>query len=176
MKLFVLVSFFLLWCQHSLAQDIDVEYDKKKDFTIYKSFQFGESQITTPSDQKLIEDATLNKWILNAITFELELKGLKKVDTLADLIVSYAEGTLARTDNQKLGPLALTPGANPDRNFRHDYRQSSFIIDLNDRSGNLIWRVNSTTNMTSAEAERMINKIVEMGFRKFARPIKKIKG
>jgi hypothetical protein len=105
----------------------------------------------------------------------LKKKGLKRNDSLADLIVTYAEGTLERTDNQALGPLALTPGVNPDRNFKYEYRQSTLIIDLNDRSGNLIWRVNSTTNMTSAEAERTIDVIIERGFKKFARPTKKKK-
>ena len=157
------------------GQSIEVEYDKKGDFTKYKTFKFGESQITTPQDQKQIKDEVLNGWIVRGITRELELKGLTKTDSSADLIVSYAEGTLARTDNQALGPLALTPGANPDRNFRFEYRQSSLIIDLNDRNGNLIWRVNSITNMTTAEAERTVDTVIERGFKKFAKPHKKKK-
>jgi hypothetical protein len=159
----------------SYGQTIDVEYDKTRDFSYYKTFRFGESQITTPADQKQIKDEVLNRWIVQGITRELEMKGLTKSDSSADLVVSYAEGTLARTDNQALGPLALTPGTNPDRNFRFEYRQSTLIIDLNDRSGNLIWRINSTTNMTTAEAERTIDAVIERGFKKFAKTHKKKK-
>lgn len=159
----------------SLAQSVEAEYDKKKDFTHYRTFSFGESQITTPSDQKLIDDKTMDAWIVRAVTRELELKGLKRSDSIPDLIVTYAEGTLARSDTERLGPLALTPGANPNRSFTYEYKQSSLVIDLNDRSGNLIWRVNSTTNMTSSEIERTVDAIVEKGFKKFAKPTKKKK-
>ena len=159
----------------SQGQTIDVEYDKNKDFSHYKTFKFGESQIMTPDDQKQVSNETLNKWIVNGVTRELELKGLRKTDSVADLIVTYAAGTLARTDTEQLGPLQLTPGANPSRSFTHEYRQESLIIDLNDHSNNLIWRVNSTTNMTSAEAEGMVDDIIEKGFKKFAKPAKRKK-
>ena len=175
MKVIFLGSVIFLLSLQLFAQSIEVEYDKKKDFTKYKTFAFGQSQITTPSDQKQVDDVTMNNWIVSAITEDLERKGLKRLDSLADLIVTYAEGTLARTDNLVLGPLALKPGDNPERNFRYDYHQCSFIIDLNDRNGNLIWRINSTTNMTTAEAERTIDVIVQKGFKKFARPNKKKK-
>ena len=175
MKAMYLGSVIFLLSLQSFAQSIEVEYDKKKDFSKYKTFTFGQSQITTPSDQKQVDDVTMNNWIVSAITEDLEQKGLKRADSLADLVITYAEGTLARTDNQVLGPLALKPGENPDRNFTFDYHQCSFIIDLNDRNGNLIWRINSTTNMTTAEAERTIDAIVQKGFKKFARPNKKKK-
>jgi hypothetical protein len=172
MSLFFL-SLLLVW--QSLAQSVEAEYDKKKDFSHYKTFSFGESQITTPSDQKLIDDKTMDAWIVRAITRELEMKGLKRRDSMPDLIATYAEGTLARSDTERLGPLALTPGANPDRSFTYEYKQSSLVIDLNDRSGNLIWRVNSTTNMTSSEIERTVDAIIQKGFKKFAKPAKKKK-
>ncbi len=167
------ISFFFSLL--AFSQSVEAEYDKKKDFTHFKTFSFGESQITTPADQKQIDDKTMDAWIVRAITRELELKGLKRRDSLPDLIATYAEGTLARTDIERLGPLALTPGANPSRSFTLEYQQSSLVIDLNDRSGNLIWRVNSTTNMTSSEVERTVDAIVEKGFKKFAKPHKKKK-
>jgi hypothetical protein len=172
MTLFFL-SLLLVW--QSLAQSVEAEYDKKRDFSHYKTFSFGESQITTPSDQKLIDDKIMDAWIVRAITRELEMKGLKRRDSMPDLIATYAEGTLARSDTERLGPLALTPGANPDRSFTYEYKQSSLVIDLNDRSGNLIWRVNSTTNMTSSEIERTVDAIIQKGFKKFAKPAKKKK-
>jgi hypothetical protein len=152
-----------------------VEYDKKRDFSHYKSFSFGESQIITPPDQKQVADAALDKWIKNGVTRELELKGLKRVDSAAQLIVTYAAGSLERSDAESLGPLGLTPGANPSRTWMRDYRQTSLIIDLNDRSNNLIWRVNSTSNLSTADGERAIDAIVGKGFRKFGKPVKKKK-
>lgn len=175
MKTLVFFVPLFLFTLLSLAQSIEVEYDKKRDFTRYKTFSFGESQITTPSDQKQVEDKVMNSWIVGAIARELKLKGLVRKDSMPDLIVTYTEGTLARTDTERLGPLSLTPGADPNRNFTHEYKQSTLVIDLNDRSGNLIWRINSTTNMTSSEIERTVDAIVEKGFKKFAKPLKKKK-
>ena len=52
----------------SYGQTIDVEYDKTRDFSYYKTFRFGESQIITPNDQKRVSDKVLDKWIVSAIT------------------------------------------------------------------------------------------------------------
>jgi Domain of unknown function (DUF4136) len=175
MKLITVSFFFTLLFLPSFGQTVEVEFNKNKDYTQYKTFSFGQSQITTPSDQKLIKDATMDAWIVKAITQELEMKGLKKSDSLPDLVITYVEGTLARSDTERLGPLALTPGAEPDRSFTHEYKQSTLIIDLNDRNGNLIWRINSTTNMTATEVERTVDAIVEKGFKRFAKPTKKKK-
>ena len=171
----VYFSVILAFSLVAQGQTIAVEYDKTRDFTKYKTFRFGQSQITTPKDEKQIDDATVDRWIVGAIKSQLEQIGLTKTDSAADLIITYTEGTMARTDSEQLGPLALTPGNNPDRNFTFRYRQSNLVIDMNDRSGNLIWRVNSTTNMTSTEIEKTVDVIVARGFKKFARAHRKKK-
>lgn len=157
----------LLLFEGAFSQSLEVEFDQKRDFTIYKTFSIGESQITTPADQKRVPDADMNAWIRNAVTEELKQIGLTHRDSVADLTVSYVQGTLGRTDSEQLGPLGLTPGSNPDRNFNFQYRQASIVIDLNDRNGNLIWRINSTTNMANALTEGVVIGIVKRGFRKF---------
>ena len=174
MKLIV-IPFLLLLFNLANSQTVEVEYDKKRDFTIYKTFSFGESQITTPADQKGVPDTDMNSWIRNAVSSELKRIGLNAVDSIANLVVSYEQGTLGRTDSEQLGPLGLTPGSNPDRNFNYQYRQSSIVIDLADRNGNLIWRINSTTNMTNALTEGIVIGIVKRGFRKFDKLYRKKK-
>ncbi len=167
--LFILISTTIIW-----AQEIKVEYDKDRDFSKYKTFSFGEGEIITPKDQKLVSDATVHKWIKTAIGRELEMKGLQQVDSAADLVVSYAAGTLARSDAGNVGPLGMTPGST-DRTYIRDYQQGSLVIDLNDKSNMLVLRINSTTNMIGDDGERMVDQIVEKGFRKFGRPVKKKK-
>src|SRR6516162_8566557 len=90
------------------AQGIKIEYDKKHDFSKYKTFSFGESQVITPPDQKQVSDATVDTWVKNGVTRELEFKGLKRVDSLADLVVTYVIGTMERSDAQSIGPLGMT--------------------------------------------------------------------
>jgi hypothetical protein len=49
------------------------------------------------------------------------------------------------------------------------------IIDLNNRSNFLVWRINSSVQMTSTDAERTIDLIVEKGFKKLGKLLKKKK-
>jgi hypothetical protein len=161
---------FLGW-GGAIAQEIKAEYDKSRDFTVYKTFRFGAGEIVTPKDQKQIPDKVLDAWIKNAITRELAKKGLQQTDSAADLVVSYVSTSLARSDMGNLGPMGLTPNST-ERTYIRDYQQGSLIIDLNDRNDFLIWRVNSTTNMNATGGERLIDQIVQKGLKQFARPVK----
>lgn len=162
----------LLISAGAFGQELKVEYDKKHDFSHYHTFSFGQSEVATPPDQKQVSDATLDKWIKNGVTRELEFKGLKRVDSAADVVVTYAIVTLARSDAQAIGPLGMTPGSN-DRTWSRNYKQTSMIIDLNDRKNYLVWRVNSVADVGSAEAERTIDMIIVRGLKKFGKASKK---
>jgi hypothetical protein len=172
MKLSFILLLFLSFT--SFSQEIKIEYNKKHDFTKYKTFSFGESQVVTPQDKKQVSDATIDKWIKNGVTRELESKGLKRVETSADLVVTYAVGTMPRSDMQAIGPLGQTPGST-STTWSRDYNQTSLIIDLNNKSNFLVWRINAVADMVGAEGERTIDMVVERGFKKFAKPVKKKK-
>lgn len=45
------------------GQDIKVEYDKKLDFTQFKTFRFGEGEVITPEDQQVVSEEQMNKWV-----------------------------------------------------------------------------------------------------------------
>jgi hypothetical protein len=169
-----LYSILLLGFSTAWAQEIKVDYDKNRDFTVYKTFRFGEGEITTPKDKKQVSDAEVKKWIQSAITKELELKGLQRLDSAADLVVSFAAGTSSRSDAGNVGPMGMTPGST-ERTYIRDYSQGSLIIDLNDSKNFLIWRINSTTNATVPGGERLVDQIVQKGFKQFAKPVKKKK-
>jgi outer membrane lipoprotein-sorting protein len=171
---FIFLLSLVLVSSGLFAQNIKVEYDKKHDLSRYKTFSFGESQIITPSDQKQVADATLDKWIKNGVKRELEYKGLTAVEKDGDLVVTYAAGATAKVDLSPIGPLGQTPGSN-DRVFTHNYQEMDLIIDLNNRSNYLVWRINSTVQMTTTDAERTIDQIVERGFKKFGKAVKKKK-
>lgn len=159
---------------HVFGQGIKVEYDKKHDLTKYKTFSFGESQVITPPDQKQVSDATVDKWIKNGVTRELEFKGLKRVESGGDLTVTYAVGTMSRSDMQAVGPLGQTPGSSATT-WSRNYNQTSLIVDLNNKSNFLVWRINAVADVVGTDGERTIDLIVERGFKKFGRPVKKKK-
>ncbi|GHN01406.1 hypothetical protein WSM22_28950 [Cytophagales bacterium WSM2-2] len=168
----ILVAFLSIISFSAYSQEIKVEYDKKHDFTKYRTFSFGESQVITPKDRKLVSDATIDQWIKKGVTRELEFKGLKKVEAGGDVVVTYAVGTMARSDMQSVGPLGQTPGSDATT-WTRSYNQTSLIIDLNNKSNFLVWRVNSIADVVGADAERTIDAIVERGFKKFAKGKKK---
>jgi Domain of unknown function (DUF4136) len=149
------------------SQDVKVEYDKTKDYSGYKTFRFGESEIVTPKEKKQITDKALNKIIRDAITKELGEKGLSQNDSAAQLTVTYVAGEFEHSETQSLGPLGQTPGSSA-KTWSNNYTQGEFIIDLNDtRNNKLIWRINSQTNTASPETAQYIEQIVAKGFRKF---------
>ncbi len=165
----LLLSFLMGW-----SQEFKVEYDKTRDFTQYKTFRFGEGELVTPKDQRQMTAEQVDKWIKDVMTRELELKGLKRVDSSADLVISYVIGTLARSDAGDVGPMGLTPGS-MDRTYMKDYRQANLVIDLNDKRDIKVWRVNATMEISSSNGEKMIGQVVQKGFKKYPKAVKKKK-
>lgn len=163
------VLFFVFWTlvHASFAQSIKVEYTKSRSLSSLHTFQIKGGEITTPKDQKRITDLTIHQWIQSSIQKELEYNGLKRIDTLADIVVTYVFGIYQRTNFETLGPLAQTPGRGIEDRYTYNYDQSTLIIDLNDRSGNLIWRISSTDNLTTPLSQKLIGGILDRGFRKF---------
>src|SRR5579859_380297 len=133
----ILFSLLLLTSIRVVGQEIKVEYDKRHDFSNYKTFSFGENVVVTSTNQKRVSDATFDNWIKNGISRELEHKGMKRVDSLADLAVSYAFVRTPQSDVETIGPLGMTPGSN-ERTWSRNYTESTLIIDLNSHSNLLI--------------------------------------
>jgi hypothetical protein len=156
------------------SQEFKVEYDKNRDFTQYKTFRFGEGELVTPKDQRQMSAAQVDTWIKEAMTRQLEAKGLKLVDSVADLVVSYVIGTIARSDAGDVGPMGLTPGS-MDRTYMKDYRQGNLVIDLNDKHDIKVWRVNATMEMSVSNGEKIIGQVVQKGFKKYPKSEKKKK-
>jgi predicted transcriptional regulator len=150
------------------AQDVKVEYDKTKDYSSYKTFRFGETEIVTPKEKKQITDAALHKIIREAIEKELSEKGITRNDSAAELVVTYVAGIFERSEQQNLGPLGTAPGQS-SQVWTNNYSQGELIIDINDtKTKKLIWRINSQTNTSTPEAQNYIDQVIDKGLKKFA--------
>lgn len=169
----VIFSILVLGFLTSWGQEFKVEYDKNRDYTQYKTFRFGEGELVTPKDQRQVSAEQMDKMIKEAVTRELAMKGLVPADSAADLVVSYVVGTIARSDAGDVGPMGLTPGS-MERTYLKDYRQGSLVIDLNDKRDIKVWRVNATMEMSSG-VDKIINQVVQKGFKKFPKAGKKKK-
>lgn len=169
------LSFVLiLLLSESIGQDINVEYDKNRDLSHFKTFTLGEGEVITPKDRSSGNEASLHKWVKAAISEELTEKGMQPLDSAGDLLATYVIGTQQRSDFGQLGPLGTVPGDN-SRTWSRDYQMGSLIIDLNDKNRNLIWRVNATTTASATDIEHLIDQVVSAGFKKFSLKPKKVK-
>ena len=173
MRIVHFLAFFLV--QGFLAaQDINVEYDKNRDLSRYKTFTIGSGEVITPKDRRTVNEASLHKWIKESIAEELTEKGMVQVDSAGDLLATYLVGTQQRTDFSQLGPLGTSPD-NSSQTWSRDYTMGSLVIDLNDRSNNLIWRINATTGAAAMDIHVLIDQVVSAGFKKFSLKPKKVK-
>ena len=168
------------------AQEIKVEYDKKRDFSHYKTFKFGEGEVITPKERQQVSEAKLHKWIKDAIVEVLTEKGLHLSDTSSDLVASYVVGSGERNENINMGTQmlsglshgggvvkgnAITASGNPNQTWSREYQIGNMIIDRHDKSNNLVWRANATTQ--GAAAEQLIRQMVSASFKKFSLKPKK---
>ncbi|MEJ0056254.1 MAG: DUF4136 domain-containing protein [Bacteroidota bacterium] len=159
---------------YTSGQDLTVEYDKNRDFSHYKTFSIGESEVITPKDQQLKNEDHLQKLVEDEITEELIEKGLQKVDSAGDLVVSFVAGSQARTDVERLGPLGTTPG-DDSQTWSREFIMENLIIDLNDRSNNLVWRISSASTTSTGDMKNLVDRVVSGGFKKFSLKPKKVK-
>jgi len=170
----LIFSAILLNAGFGWSQEFKVEYDKERDYSKYRSFSFGEGEFLTPVDERQITSEQVDIWVKDAMTRELGLKGLTRVDSAADLVISYAVGTLAKSDVGNVGPMGLTPGS-MERNYSRDYRMGNLVIDMNDKSNLKVWRVNATIEMLTSTSQSVIEAAIQKGFKKYPKPAKKKK-
>lgn len=155
------------------AQSIEVTFDKTKDMSGYKTFRIGESEVTTPADMRVLDEKELRGKVDEIITQELKEKGLQRVDSNAQLVVSFIIGYLERSGVYNAGPLGGTPGEVSSGAVMKDYNEGSFVVDLNDKSNNLIWRINSIIQYSATVTVQQVEQVVDKGFRKFPNKPKK---
>lgn len=168
----ILKSLLFLLTVDLNAQSIEVEFDKNKDMSGYRTFQFGEMEIITPKDKRIYDKARTQAIVNEAIIDKLKERGLQQVDSNAHLIVSYVIGSMQRSSTYNAGPFGGTPGMDTRSLVTQDYNEGSLIIDLNDVSDHLIWRVNAVTDFTQSNAKSLVDQVVSKGFRKFPNRVK----
>jgi len=149
------------------AQEISVTYDKTRDMTGYKTFRFGESEVITPKDMRRQDEKKTRELVTGIIAKELNEKKLQQVDSGAQLVVSFVVGYVDRADIYNAGPLGGTPGAVNSGAVVQDFQQSTLVVDLDDASDNLIWRINATVRSSSNDYKTQIEQAIDKGYRKF---------
>jgi len=116
----------------------DHDYDVDADFSRFKTFSWLEQTTMTEGTPKAVQQSgLLEARIKRAVNDGLTVKGLRMVESDADLIVAYHIGVTDYTEIRTTGT-----GWGFDRNTRADqFQEGTFILDLIDtKADQLVWR------------------------------------
>jgi hypothetical protein len=117
----------------AFAQDVQFDYDRSANFSVYKTYRWIDRVPVLPGDQLLDKD------IKTAVDGQLTAKGLRRVDTGGDLHVSYQAGISREKElnNTGAGPLWLGDGHVTTSTIEI----GKLVIELFDpASTQLVWR------------------------------------
>jgi len=169
--------FLLLAVIRCAYGQVHTEYDKNRDFSVYRRFRIGDGEVITPRERQKTDESRLHEWMKLAIIGKLKEKGLLEADSAADLVITYLIGSKEQNEKIDLGmqivggvsgnTLATDP-SQPNRTWTRDYSLGKIIIDMSDRSGNLVWRISATTEGQDADHKEVIDEVVRIGFKKLS--------
>ena len=171
----VLLALVLALSSTVLAQKVKVEYDKKNDFSRYKTYYWGRR-----NDEYL--RPILATMVMGAVEYNLQQKGLKKVESGGDLVI---EGYGAiDTEMSVIGvpdiyyfppvygnPWWGQPYLIPGTSTATILKKGTLVIDLADpKTKTLQWRGIANANFDPTQKEKsleLMEKIVAKMFRNY---------
>jgi hypothetical protein len=180
--------FFLLTAGSAFAQKVSVDYDKNTDFSKFKTYTFAAG---TPTPETLT-----NQRIESAIEAQLKAKGLTRVQSNADLAVTFHCAVTQKTqlNTTNMGGWGWGPGWGRGWGWRGGWRGGwgglggnaitqveqipvgTLIVDIGDSANKkYIWRGTATKTLSSDQAknEKTIDQEVKKMFEKFPPKVKK---
>lgn len=185
MKKLIFIPVLALLIASCSSLDVVVDQDRAADFTTYKTFNF----LPWPEHNTEILSDLSKRRVQAAITNELELRGLKKVDADADLMVNFMiilekkTGVQAYTNYYGAGyggygyyyPIGY--GYSQTSYVEYDYLRGTGIIDVFDSSNkHLVWQGTGigTVQENNSNMEKRIKKAIHTILARYPiRPIKK---
>jgi len=117
----------------ALAQDVQFDYDRSTNFTVYKTYQWVDYKAVQVSDHLIDRD------IKRAVDEQLAGKGLRRVDTGGDLILGYQTAT---SQERQFDSLGWGPGLWGGRRIRTSTIDvGKLVVGLFDPANKqLVWR------------------------------------
>ena len=99
------IKFTALFCLGiaAFAQDVQFEYDRSTNFTVYKTYQWVDYKEWVDYKAVQLSDHLIDRDIKRAVDEQLAGKGLRRVDTGGDLILGYQTATSQERQFDSLG-------------------------------------------------------------------------
>jgi hypothetical protein len=161
------VAFTVILCSAAIAQDVERDYDKKANFSQYKTYEWGKVQTTNPLWQQRIMDA---------VDKGLPAKGLQRVQSGGDVVLTAVGATHNEQEYQTfytgLGPRWHWRGFGPDEATTtvYTYKVGTLVLDMYDaKTDRLVWRSTASDTLSDKpeKNEKKLEKSIEKMFEKF---------
>jgi hypothetical protein len=159
-----LVAFLALAALPLVAQKIDTDWDHSvTNFAQYKTYAWEKPERPT-------SNPLMDRRIVAAIDAQLAAKGLRKVDSGADLLVTYSAGVRKQTSAIATGMGGWRMRGGMARIDPVTENTGTLVVDLATAPDkNLIWRgkASDTLSDKSEKNAQKIDKAVEKMFKKY---------
>ena len=146
----------------TFAERVTTDFDRNTDFAQYKTYAWAPGGIPA-------KDSLWNQRIIENIEHQLAARGLQRVDTGADLYVTYS-GVLKETASLEgfgTGGRWMGGSFSIDRVTK---QEGTLVVEVSDaKSARLVWRGMATETVSDKTNKNIskLEKIVEKMFREF---------
>lgn len=165
-----LTSVLLIMVSMAGAASVTVDFDGDTDFSLYKRFQFLDTEDSSFSQS----DPLMHRQIVTLLEERLAASGMEKVDTNPDIYVTY-HGT-SREGNKFAGGAhgyntwqgaVVSWGGGIHERSQFVYEEGTLVVDAWDAQGkNLVFRGTSTQifkNTAEKRVKQMEKALINMG-------------
>lgn len=163
-KVFLLMVAAFVFTLAAQAQSVVVDYDHSAgDFSRFKTYAWVKS--TRPTSNPLMDQR-----IIAAIDSQLAAKGMTKIDTNADVTVTYGAGISQETQSMVTGTGGWRWGGGMATVNQYVTNVGTLVVDINDgKSRQLLWRgaAKDTLSDKPEKNAQKIDKAVTKMFKKY---------
>ncbi len=177
-KLFIVA---LLLGAIGAQSQVHIDFDKKVDFTKYRTFKFEPGKVVRKLGLQDTTSTFMNQYIAEAITKDLATKGLTPTGKNPDLVITYVAGAKEKkeVENYMSGPGFYSPhsrfygrtgwwGPQWNNFWVNHYEEGTIIIDVYDaKRDQLIWRAYAVSPINNYNEQKFVNKEIAKSFKKY---------
>ncbi|HEY9004894.1 DUF4136 domain-containing protein [Ohtaekwangia sp.] len=180
MKTKLFFAALMLLSAAAMAQ-VHVDFDKHIDFKKYKTFKFESGKVIRKLGVTDTDNRFMDANVKEAVTRDLEAKGLTPSDTHPDLIITYLAGAREKQEVQNYisNPGFFYPyyrfyglggwwGPQWNNFWVSRYEEGTLIIDILDaRTDQLVWRSYAVAQINNFNEAKFVEKEVSKSFKHF---------
>ncbi|MGI8769889.1 MAG: DUF4136 domain-containing protein [Acidobacteriaceae bacterium] len=169
MKVWMFFTLVLLIAPAMQAQKVNVDWDHNvQNFSAFKTYSWVKPVRTT-------SNPLMDQRIVTAIEGQLAAKGLQKVDSAADVLVTYHPGVQQERTATAMGMGGWRRSGGMTTVNQNTSKIGTLVVDMSDaKTKQLIWRASASDTLSDKpdKNSQKIEKAVTKMFKKYPPPAK----